>query len=299
MTKPIRIDNNNILIVDGSTDGSHPDSGNFITSTGNTAWFGGAAYYRVSGTDHPASSTVVLVDEGKAFYGGALYQRTEVPQRPAAKPSPVYSLGDRIVILPIKPSRSLTEKYVGKHGTVVENTFEDEKYDLYVDIDDGPDDADGVEELPLYNDEVTPEPIKVEDTYPFQPGDKVVYTIPEMLWGKPGNEIAVRPAGTTGTVLGQFYPHAVQVKWDKGSPGGTTSIEFVALAPAPTHAYPEGLYRGGYGDRVFVRHEDTPERYHVTYLDERHYETDVPFVNRYLNERVVATYSLIAEAPRS
>lgn len=207
--------------------------------------------------------------------------------------TPQFAVGDRVVIQGFHPELD------GREGTVTEAEFSAVRaYPYRVRIDNDPN-WDGMggrlftaNELIAVSKPV-PEPTP---TPQFAPGDRVVYTIPETYGGYPGEEMAARPVGSTGTVIEMFNARAFNVDWDDDGPV-PADVAFLAHAPKPTHKYPEGLYRGGTGARVFVQHVEEG-RYAVTYVDEPK-GLYARTTNPSLPEAIIDYYTLIADAPKA
>ncbi len=194
-----------------------------------------------------------------------------------------YAIGDRVII------QNFHRDIDGLAGEVVAYPS---VYPYRVRLDNDP--GSFFDDGRLFDeDELTPEPIKIADTYPFQPGDRVVYTPPETFSGRPGT-YAAEPGltGEQGTVVKQTYSASVLVDWDNAR-RLNNSVEFVQPYVEPTHARPEGLYRDKHNPDyyVFVRHEDEPGKYMFVYpLDAR---DESASVNRHMSDNLFRSYELV------
>lgn len=208
----------------------------------------------------------------------------------ALEPTPAtdeYPVGTRVLLKASSTALVTAHAYVGKFGTVIadpDNLNADEAYAHFVQ-------PDGVEYgVWFYADEVelAAPAARLSD---YTADDRVRVTSDVF----PDDDA---PVGSLGTVVNvSSFVNVVIDGYDPeySLPFKPSEIEPYDLPAPRVYKYPEGLYKSPYTEaRVFIKHEDGPQGYEITYLDVAN--AGVPVVNRNMNENVVSYYTLVASA---
>lgn len=241
--------------------------------------------YRLAAQDAEAKTTLYANDTAAILaLGKAIVAALEPTPAPGE-----YPVGTRVLLKASTRPNIVGHAYVGKFGTVIADPHDlnhHESYKHFV----SPDGVDyGVW---FYADEVelaapaapaTPDPAPSLDDYTVDDRVRVTSNVfPDDA-----------EVGSLGTVTS--VSSFVNVNLDGYDPEYSLPFQPDEIEPSDVPAprvykYPEGLYKSPEGSRIFVKHEDSPQGYEITYLDENNY------VNNGMSETTVSYYALVTPA---